>query len=56
MTDTPEVTGRDGYIIAHALYEFIRLEQSKPIAERRGSDEQDAKAILHAQFDNELEL
>jgi hypothetical protein len=49
------VTGRDGYIIAQALYEFIRLEQSKPIAERRGSDEQDAKAILHARFDNELE-
>jgi hypothetical protein len=52
----PEVTGRDGYIIARALYEFIRLEQSKPIAERRGSDEQDAKAILHARFDNELEI
>jgi hypothetical protein len=56
MTDTPELTGRDGYIIAQALYEFIRLEQSKPIAERRGSDEQDAKAILHARFDNELEI
>jgi hypothetical protein len=56
MTDTPEVTGRDGYIIAQALYEFIRLEQSKPIAERRGSDEQDAKAILHERFDNELAL
>jgi hypothetical protein len=56
MTDTPEVTGRDSYIIAQALYEFIRLEQSKPIAERRGSDEQDAKAILHARFDDELEL
>jgi hypothetical protein len=56
MTDTPEVTGRDGYIIARALYEFIRLEQSKPIAERRGSDDQDAKAILHARFDNELEI
>ena len=56
MTDTPDVTGRDGYIIAQALYEFIRLEQSKPIAERRGSDEQDAKAILHARFDDELEL
>ena len=47
MTDTLEVTGRDSYVIAQALYEFIRLEQSKPIAERRGSDEQDAKAILH---------
>ena len=56
MTDTPELTGRDGYIIAQALYEFIRLEQSKPIAERRGSDEQDAKAILYARFDNELEI
>ena len=56
MTDTPELTGRDGYIIAQALYEFIRLEQSKPTAERRGSDEQDAKAILHARFDNELEI
>lgn len=55
MTDIPELTGRDGYIIAQALYEFIRLEQSKPLAERRGSDEQDAKAILHARFDNELE-
>ena len=55
MTDIPELTGRDGYIIAQALYEFIRLEQSKPLAERRGSDEQDAKAILHARCDNELE-
>jgi hypothetical protein len=45
MTDTPEVTGRDAYVIAQALYEFIRLEQSKPTAERRGSDERDAKAI-----------
>ena len=49
-------TGRDGYVIAQALYEFIRLEQSKPIASRRGSDERDAKAILHAPFDDELEL
>ena len=56
MTDTSEVTGRDCYIIAQALYEFIRLEQSKPIAERRVSDERDAKAILHARFDDELEL
>jgi hypothetical protein len=56
MTATPEVTGRDSYIIAQALYEFIRLEQSKPIAERRGSDERDAKAILHARFDDELGL
>ena len=56
MADTLEVTGRDSYIIAQALYEFIRLEQSKPIAERRRSDERDAKAILHVRFDDELEL
>ena len=56
MTDIPEVTGRDDYIIARALYEFLRLEQSKPLAERRKSDEQDAKAILHARFDDELEI
>jgi hypothetical protein len=56
MTDIPEVTGRDDYIIARALYEFVRLEQSKPLAERRKSDEQDAKAIFHARFDDELEI
>ena len=56
MPGIPEVTGRERYIIAQALYEFIRLEQSKPLAERRGSDEQDAKAILHARFDGELEI
>jgi hypothetical protein len=54
--NAPELTGRDSYIIAQALYEFIRLEQSKPMAERRGSDERDAKAILHELFDNELQL
>jgi len=56
MTDATVLTERESYIVAQALYEFIRLEQSKPIAERRGSDEQDAKAILHARFDDELEL
>ena len=56
MTDASEVTGRDSYVIAQALYEFIRLEQSKPMAERRGSDERDARAILHELFDDELQL
>jgi len=54
--NAPELTGRDSYLIAQALYELIRLEQSKPMAERRGSDERDAKAILHELFDNELQL
>jgi hypothetical protein len=56
MADVKDITERESYIIAQALYEFIRLEQSKPIDERRLSDEQDAKAILHARFDNELAI
>ena len=56
MADPRNVTQREAYIIAQALYEFIRLEQSKPINERRLSDARDAKAILHARFDNELAL
>ena len=56
MTDVKNMTERESYIIAQALYEFIRLEQSKPINERRLSDARDAKAILHARFDNELAL
>ena len=30
MADPKPVTQREAYIIAQALYEFIRLEQSKP--------------------------
>jgi hypothetical protein len=56
VTDTPGMSERECYIVARALYEFIRLEQSKPTGERRQSDEQDAKAILHERFDNELAL
>src|ERR1700746_1856378 len=48
MTDPKDVTERESYIIAQALYEFVRSEQSKPIEERRMSDEQDAKAMMHA--------
>jgi hypothetical protein len=35
MADVKDITERESYIIAQALYEFIRLEQSKPIDERR---------------------
>jgi hypothetical protein len=56
MTDPKDVTERESYIIARALYEFVHGEQSKPIDERRMSGEQDAKAILHARFDNELAI
>ena len=56
MTDAKNVTERESYIIAQALYEFVRGEQSKPIDKRRMSDVQDAKALLHARFDNELAI
>ena len=56
MTDATVLTERESYVITQALYEFIRLEQSKPKDLRRLSDEHDAKAILHARFDNELEI
>ena len=56
MADAKGITERESYIIALALYEFIRLEQSKPSGERRLTEEQDAKAILHARFDNELAI
>ena len=54
MADPKGVTELESYIIARALYEFIRLEQSKPKDLRRWSDEQYAIAILHARFDDEL--
>ena len=56
MTDAKNVTERESYIIAQALYEFIRLEQSKPLDKRRQSDVQDAKTLMHARFDNELAM
>jgi hypothetical protein len=56
MTDVTVLTERESYILAQALYEFIRHEQSKAKDLRRCSDEDDAIAILHARFDNELAL
>ena len=56
MTDATVLTERESYIVAQALYEFIRLEQSKTRDLRRWSDEDDAIAILRARFDNELAM
>jgi len=39
MTDATVLTERESCVIAQALYEFIRLEQSKPRDLRRLSDE-----------------
>jgi hypothetical protein len=49
MTDS--ITGRDGYIVAQALYEFIKVQEFKTLKEgREWSNEQDAKAILLGRF------
>ena len=56
MTEATVLTERESYIVAQALYEFIRLEQLKPIDKRRQSDVRDAKARMHARFDNELAM
>jgi hypothetical protein len=44
MTDPKE-----SYIIAQALYEFVRCEQAKRMWKTR-------KRILHSRFDNELAI
>ena len=46
MTNPKDVTSRESYIIAQALYEFVRCEQAKPIDERRISDVDNELAIL----------
>ena len=42
------VTGRDGYIVAQALWCFISAEQAKPDHECAWSDLQDARALFNA--------
>jgi hypothetical protein len=44
------VTGRDGFIIAQALYRFIGTEQEKPEREQQWSNLQDARAIFNHYF------
>jgi hypothetical protein len=56
LSDSSMTDPKESYIIAQALYEFVRCEQAKPIPERRISDVEAAKAILHARFDNELAI
>jgi hypothetical protein len=44
------ITGRDGYIIAEALYRYIATEQAKSDREQSWSNLQDAMAIFNAAF------
>ncbi len=48
MTD--EITGRDDYIIARALYLAIKQINSLPLEEREVSDQADMQEILSTRF------
>ena len=48
--DHEDITGRDAFVVAAALWTFIRYEQSAPIRERRWSDMLDAVTILKALY------
>ena len=41
---------RDDYIVAQALYEFIRMQQARPKNKREYSNERDAIRILKSRF------
>jgi hypothetical protein len=50
MSKSKSITGRDGYIMAKALYWAIKYSQQQPDGLREWSDEQDMKALLNAHY------
>jgi hypothetical protein len=46
----PNVTGRDSYIIAQALYWFVREQQKLPDEQFEWSNTEDAKLLLLTRF------
>ena len=50
MNDQTEVTGRDDFIIAQALWEASKLLDSLPDIERPESNIADMRAILEARY------
>ena len=50
MNDQTEVTGRDDYIIAQALWEASKLLDSLPDKERPESNIEDMRAILETRY------
>lgn len=56
MVDEAMTPAERGRAIAYGLYEYIRLQQSLPESERKGSDEQDAKALLIEVFPDALRV
>jgi len=55
-TTNRSITGRDGYIMAQALYWAIKFSQRLPSRYREWSNEQDMKAILNSRFPDCAEL
>jgi len=50
MSQAQDITGRDGYIIAQALYWFIREQQNLPDGQFEWSNTEDAKLLLLTRF------
>ncbi len=50
MNDQTEVTGRDDYIIAQALWEASKLLESLPNIERPDSNIEDMRIILEVRY------
>ena len=50
MNDQTDVTGRDDYIIAQALWEASKVLDSLPDKERPDSNIQDMRAILETRY------
>ncbi len=50
MSKIKSITGRDGYVVAKALYSSIKYTESLPPELRERSDCKDVKAILLATF------
>ncbi len=56
MNDPTEVTGRDDYIIAQALWEASKLLDSLPDKERPESNIEDMRAILETRYSGLQEM
>jgi len=59
MKQPNSITGRDGYIVAQALYQAIKYQESLKDADSthyEWSNQQDMKAILNNQFPHFAQL
>ena len=54
--ETPGITGRDGYIVAEALYFAAKWIEAQPEHLQRKSDREDMLAILNVAFPGMAEM